>query len=179
MPSLDVYKSLICARGSGEAKKIESDMIMSETWWEDISSRVAYLYDYYHDSEPLKLRGLHPETDELKQCIDIKFLQSSTQTYEKDQVTTHIQFRPGQKCNIDYYKEVFEDRYGAIWPIGLYCDIQDSDGVYNRYLIVEKANMMNVTQFPTFEVLPCDKIFQYVFDGVKYQVPGVLRSQNS
>lgn len=179
MPSLDIYKSIISARSSGEAKKMESDQIMNETWWEDISSRVAYLYDFYHDDEPLTLRNLHPQKSKVKTCVDIKFLQSASQTFEKDAVTTHVQLRPGQGCNVDYYKEAFEDRYGAIWPVGLYIDIEDEAGQYNRWLVVQRANFHNVLQFPTYEVLPCDKVLQYVIDGIKYQVPGVLRSQNS
>lgn len=178
MPSLDVLKQRMGKLTIGEAHKIESDKIMDATWWNDISSRVAYLYDWYHDDNKTQLDELHPETDMNKIPIDIKFLQHTSQTYDKDNVTFHVQFRPKQKCNVPYYDEFFKSRYNAIFPIGLYCDIQNEDGVYNRWLVVDKANL-NVTQFPTFEVLRCDRVIQYVHKGVKYNVPGVLRSQNS
>lgn len=178
MPSLVEYRNIHTAKYSGLAKKYESDSIMKETWWEDINSRYGYFYDSYHDSEPLKLKDLNPEEDEKKVQIPIKFLQNSSQTYSKDVVTFHIQFMPDQECIVDYYDEVFGSRYGASFPIGLYVDIQDERGIYNRWLVVDKANF-NVTQFPTFEVLPCEKVIQFVYKEKKYQFPGVLRSQNS
>jgi len=54
----------------------------------------------------------------------------------------------------------------------------DESGRYNRWLIVDKANY-NSNQFPTFEILRCDKVFQWIHDNKKYQCAGVLRSQNS
>jgi len=42
---------------------------------------------------------------------------------------------------VDYYPEVLGNRYDTIFPIGLYVDILDEDDeVYNRWLIVDKAN---------------------------------------
>lgn len=178
MPSLASYKHMLGSHKNGEVRKIQSDDIMDATWWEDINSRVAYLCDWYHDNEPLKLNNMNPKNDPLKIPIDVKYLQSSSQTYDKDQVTFHIQLRPKQECNVSYYKEYFEDRYSSMFPIGLYAIIQDEKGMWNRWLIVDKANI-NVTQFPTFEILRCDYVFQYIIDNTKYQIPGVLRSQNS
>lgn len=177
MPSYFTYKKMFEGTG-GQIRKDQSDRIMNASWWEDIQSRVAYIYDYYHDDYITQLNDLHPKEDPKKIPIDIKFVQSSSQTYDKDAVTFHLQLRPGQKCNVDYYDEFFKIRYDAIFPIGLFCDIPDEQGIYNRWLIVDKANY-NVTQFPTFEILRCDKVFQYIMDGKKMQVPGVLRSQNS
>ena len=33
----------------GRARKIQSDVIMKNTWWQDIQAQTAYIYDYYHD----------------------------------------------------------------------------------------------------------------------------------
>ena len=44
----------------GEVRKQQSDEIMDATWWRDIQSRVCYIYDYFHDGEKDKLRGLSP-----------------------------------------------------------------------------------------------------------------------
>lgn len=178
MPSFSNYKKMLGVHTNGEIRKNQSDMIMDATWWEDINSRVAYLYDYYHDDYKTQLNNLDSSNDKKKVPIDIKYLQSSSQTYDKDSVTFHIQLRPGQECNVNYYNEFFTNRYQATFPIGLYIDIPDERGIFNRWLVVDKANY-NVTQFPTFEVLRCDKVIQYIFDNVKYNVPAVLRSQNS
>ena len=105
-------------------------------------------------------------------------MQSSSQTYNKDAVTVHLQLRPEQKCNVWYYEKLFKQRYNATFPVALYVDIPDEQGIYNRWLVVQKANY-NVTQFPTFEILRCDKVFQYVIDRKKYWIAGVLQSQNS
>ena len=177
MPFLNMYQNI--HKGTiGQAHKNESDKIMEATWWNDISSRIGYLYDFYHDDHKTQLNALNPEKDPKKVPIEIKFLQYSSQTYAKDAVTFHIQMKPGQECNVDYYDEFFKTRYGSTFPIGLYIDIEDERGIYNRWLIVDKANY-NVTQFPTFEILRCDYVLQYIIDGIKYQIACVLRSQNS
>lgn len=178
MPSLSQYKKQLGSHTNGDVRKTQSDLIMENTWWEDVSARTAYLCDYYHDDEILLLNNLHPDKDKKKIPIDIKFLQSASQTYDKDQVTFHLQLRPSQLCNVPYYDEVFGKRYNAMFPVGLYIIIQDEKGVWNRWLIVDRANI-NATQFPTFEILRCDYVFQYIMDNKKVQIPGVLRSQNS
>lgn len=180
MPNLSMYSRMLGSYGftSGEARKSDSDMIMEATWDGDIQSRVAYIYDYYHDSEPLKLRNLSSCNDRLKTAIDIKYVNHTTQTYDKDTITYHIQFKPRQKCNLQYFKELYEDTYSSIFPCGLYIDIPDDSKQYNRWLIVNTANYYD-SQFPTFEVLPCDHVFQWIFHGKKYQMAGVLRSMNS
>ena len=178
MPSPIDYRKILGQKTNGQVRKEQSDSIMDVTWWEDIQSRVGYLYDYYHDNYVTKLEDMKSDKDDSKVPIDIKFVMSSSQTYDKDQVTFHIQLRPSQQCNVDYYEEVFKERYDATFPIGLYIDIPDEQGIFNRWLIVDRANY-NVTQFPTFEVLRCDKVFQWIMDNVKMQCAGVLRSQNS
>ena len=178
MPSPIDYRKILGCKTNGQVRKEQSDKIMDVSWWEDIQSRVAYLYDYYHDNHITQLTDMKSDKDDSKVPIDIKFVMSSSQTYDKDQVTFHIQLRPGQKCNVDYYKKVFEEQYDSTFPIGLYIDIPDEQGIFNRWLIVDRANY-NVTQFPTFEVLRCDKVFQWIMDNAKIQCAGVLRSQNS
>lgn len=178
MPSPTTYRKILGQKTDGQVRKEQSDRIMDVSWWEDIQSRVGYLYDYYHDNYITQLIDMKSDKDDSKVPIDIKFVMSSSQTYDKDQVTFHIQLRPGQPCNVNYYEEVFEKQYDATFPIGLYIDIPDERGVFNRWLVVDKANY-NTTQFPTFEVLKCDKVFQWIMDDYKIQCAGVLRSQNS
>ena len=180
MPSFELYRKKLGLDGNtqGRVRKNQSDRIMLETWNRDIAAQTAYIYDFYHDSEPLTLRGLDSENDELKTPIDVKFFLHTQQTYDKDTITFHLQLKPGQECNVDYYDEFFKDRYDAIFPVGLYIDIADESGQRNKWLIVNTANFYG-NQFPTFEVLPCDKIFQYIYKNKKYQIAGCLRSQNS
>lgn len=180
MPSLSTYKRTLGSAGKklGQVRKQQSDMLMEVTWDGDIQSKVCYLYDFYHDDEPGKLRNLHPENSKTKTPVDAKYIVSSYQTMDKDQVTYHLQFKPSHKCCVYYYDEVFGDKYDCIYPLGLFVDIPDNDDIYHRWLIVEKADYY-APQFSTYQILPCDYVFQWIFNGKKYEVPGVLRSQNS
>lgn len=178
MPSMDTYRKLVGTNRSNIARMNDSFTITNATWWDDIASKTGYLYDWYHDDEPLELEDLHPEKSLVKTPIDVKHFTHTSQTMDKDAVTMHIQLRPHQDCNVKYYEEFFKDRYDATFPIGLYIDLPDAEGKYNRWLVCAKANYHDVL-YPTFEVLPCDYLVQYVFDGKCYQVPAVLRSQSS
>ena len=163
---------------SGQAKKHNSDALMEESWWRDIGAQVAYIYDYYHDSHKDQLNGLEPKDDPLKTPIDIKYIVSTTQTYSKDRINYHLQLRPSQRCNVDYYDEFFAKRYQSEFPVGLYVDILDNRGVYNKWLIVGLANFDD-PQFSTYEILRCDKVFNWIYDNKKYICSGVQRTQNS
>lgn len=178
MPSLNSYKNMfVGARTNGQLRKKQSDMIMDQTWTQDDQARVGYLFDWYKDLSPRKLRDLDPTESRDYIPIDIKFIQHTSQTMDKDAITFHIQFRPGQECNVPYYQK-YVDWYEQEFPLGLYILIPDERGRFNKWLIVAKANFYNV-QFPTYEVLPCDYCFQYIMDNEKVEVSGVLRSQNS
>ena len=163
---------------AGKAKKNNSDVIMEQTWWEDVDAQVAYIYDYYHDDQPLSIRGLNSANSETKIPVDIKYKMNAHQTYNKDQVTFHIQFRPSHKCELDYYYSYYEKIYDSLYPLGLYIDIMDNNGNYNKWLIVDKADYYS-DLFTTFEVLPCDYVFKWVHNNTRYQMSGCLRSQNS
>ena len=176
------YKKDLKKQGAfaGQTKKNQADVIIESTWYEDLATRTCYLYDYYHDNEPLKLNDLHPD-ERYKVPVDLKYIINGSQTMDKDVISQHIMFKPSEEGHyemIPYYKQMFMDTYSAQFPVGLYCDIPDSKGKYNRWLIVDRANF-NDPQFPTYEVLRCDYIFQWIWDGKKLQYPGVLRSQNS
>ena len=179
MPSLDLYKSIHNAPNyNGMRRKVQSDSIENATWWEDIDARVVYLYDYYHDDKPTTLRDLNPEGSDGKIAIDAKYIQISHQTMSKDNVTFHLQLRPGQECNVDYYDEFFGNRYRSVFPVGLYCDIPDNNGQFNKWMVVAKADFYS-PQFSTFEILPCDYVLQWMWKGRKMEMAGILQSQNS
>jgi len=93
-------------------------------------------------------------------------------------VTYWLQLQPGYDMDVPYYDEVFGKRYKTLYPIGLYCDVMDERGRYNRWLVADKANY-DQNQFPTFELLRCDYLFQWVDHDKRYEMPGAMRSQNS
>ena len=182
MPSLDKYIERMSVDGeyNGQARKTIADQITEATWYNDLATKRCYLFDYYHDPEPLKMNDLTPD-ETIQVPVDVKYLVYSSQTYAKDNITYHIQFKPsedGKTELVPYYEELFQNRYDAYFPTGLYILIPDNHDVYNKWLIVDTANY-NDPQFATYEVLRCDKIFQWVYRNVKYQMCGVLRSQNS
>lgn len=178
MPSFDTYKKQLGSpKTIGEAHKLESDNVMEWTWHNDIDSRIGYLYDMYNDSNPYKLRDMKSNMCNNKIPIEIKYIQNSSQTYEKDNITYHIMFKPSQRLNVPYYKKYIE-AYDQEWPLGLYIDIEDEKKIWNRWLIVAKANGES-PQFPTYEILKCDYSFEYIINNTKQIVAGVLRSQNS
>lgn len=162
----------------GEAHKAYSDMVMEETFKRDIQYQIGYFYDYYHDDYRNDLNDLNPADDPKKEPVGIKFVGTTQQTYSKDYIDFHLQLLPSQGDVVDYYDQMFRERYGAEHPCGLYVDIHDSKGKYNRWLVVGMANY-NDLQFPTYELLRCDHVFQWIYNGKKYFCPGVLRSQNS
>lgn len=164
---------------TGQAHTQESMNIIEATWYDDPASTVAYFYDYYHDDEPEKNIGLHPEQSKTKTRIDIKYMLSAYKTLEKDEQDIHIMFKPSYKCNVSYYKKDFIDVISSRFPTGLYCDIYDkADHMWKRWLVVAEANVNN-QDFPNWAILPCTYKFQWVYEGKKYEMWGVERSQSS
>lgn len=175
MPSLDLYKKTKGNNTLGQARIAQANMITEATWNEDLSQRIAYQFDYYHDPNPRRLKNMKPTKDMIP--LDIKFIRHTSQTMDKDSVTFHMQMRPSQQRNVPYYQR-YIDAYDADWPLGMYLLIPDSKGIYNRWLVVAEADGNDI-QFPTYELLKCDYTFQYIIDGKKMEMAGVCRSQNS
>ena len=161
MPSLSTARRIANAKTNnaktiGQIYKEQSDWAMEETFWNDPQSKVAYIYDYWHDDQPdIKDHMTYENTTKTR--IDIKFIVKSYQSMDKDQVDYYIQFKPSEKFEFTeddelyYYEKDFHKRYGADFPIGLMIDIPDDRGIYHKWLICrdEPAN-----QFPKFLVLP-------------------------
>ena len=176
MPSLDLYKkTLVRTPTNRDVRKAQADMIIENTWWTDIESQEAYIYNHEHDDEPTKLADLNSTESTTKQELDIKCVQHTSQSYSGDRITYHLQMRPSQECNLDYYDA---EGYGSFFPCGLYVDIKDNKGKYNRWLVVHYADYFD-SQFSTFEILPCNYVFRWMYNGEKHITPGVLRTINS
>ena len=84
MPSFFYCKKYYGEDLTGVERNKTAQMIIEETWWNDIQSQVAYLYDWTHDNHITQLRNLDPKNDTHKVPIDIKYIINSSQTYSKD-----------------------------------------------------------------------------------------------
>lgn len=160
----------------GQIRKTQSDDIMNATWWDDIQSRVVYIYDYFHDNEPTTNYDRHPEEDPLKIPVDAKFIITQYETLSKDQVEYHLMFRPGQVDPTDYYEDNYHKTWSARFPVGLYVDVPDDDGVYNRWLIVSEQHG---NQFIKYSILPCNYFFHWVYKNKLYDMCAIARLRNS
>lgn len=176
--TFDDYKKAYGGMSVGQAFKKNSDDFMEWNFDNDVGTQTGYLYDYYHDDCKTQLKNVSPEVDKNKIPIKVKYLAHTSQTFNKDRITYHLQMRPSQTVNVPYYNEVFGDRYDADFPVGLYIDLKDNKGRYNRWLIVGGADYYD-PQFSTFEILPCDYVFRWIHNNHKFEMAGVLRSQNS
>lgn len=163
--NLQSYKKRLASQGysAGQVRRTNSDMILLNSWDNDIQSKKCFIYDYYHDKEGEKTP------------VDAKYIVSQYGSLSKDQVEYHILFKPKSGCILDYYKE-YQEKYNARYPIGLYIDIPDADGVYQKWLICSSDNEQ---QFVKHSILPCNYEFKWIHDGEKYSMWGVARMRNS
>lgn len=175
MPSLSTARRVANAKNNGaktigQIYKEQSDDMMNWTWWNDPQSKVAYIYDYFHDDQP-EIKDHMTYENTIKTRIDIKFIVKSYQSMDKDQVDYYIQFRPDEKFDFTekdelyYYEKDFHKKYGADYPIGMMIDIPDDRGIYHKWLICrdEPAN-----QFPKFLILPLNyRLYWIEQDGDK------------
>ena len=177
MSQLDLARKLYGynEHNMGDILRKQSNQIMNDTWWNDIQSRKCYIYDYFHDSQPTLNKHLNPQNDPLKTPIDAKYIVTQYGTVSKDQVEYHLQFRPDTPIPIDYYK-FYEDKYGATYPIGLYIDIPNYEGDYERWLIVSYSQELS---FIKYSILPCNYRFCWCKDYKVYKMWGVARLRNS
>lgn len=176
MPSLETYRKKLGCGSVGEFHKKQSDMLMELTWDNDLASQTAYLYDQAHDDEFYLSELQHKNTQKIP--VEVKFYEIEYNSLAKDTVPYHIMFKPSYVPNVPYYKDNFENPYGSQFPIGLYIDLRDGNGNYQRWLIVDQYRDDSI-QFPSYLVLPCNHKLQWIYKGKKYESWCVLRSQNS
>lgn len=190
MPSLTTARRVANAKNNGaktigQIYKGQSDWAMEETFWSDPQSKVAYIYDYFHDDQPdIKDHMTYENTTKTR--IDIKFIVKSYQSMDKDQVEYYIQFKPSEKIEfieddeLYYYEKDFRKKYGADYPIGLFVDIPDDREIYHKWLICreEIAN-----QFPKYLVLPLNYHLYWIernnTECIKRNMWCVMRQQSN
>lgn len=188
IPIIGNYKSgkLVNGNSIGQIYKQQSDIMMDVTWDNDIQSKKCYIYDYYHDDQP-KLKD-HMTYDDYtsKTPIDAKFIVTKYGSLSKDQVEFHILFRPSQKVEFEesddlyYYEKNYHKRFGADFPIGMYIDIPNERGIYEKWIIcaIDPGN-----QFIKYSVLQCNYKLQWIEINknhrIKREMWSILRTQQS
>lgn len=185
MPSFEDMQKLYANVGShGQQLKVMADDVMQQTWENDISTRQCYIYDYYNDDQfDEGLSGYNPALSKTKIEVSLKFIVKAYKTVSKDDPEYHIMFEPdvwnSMSCKPQWFVDGYE-KYGIRFPVGLYVDIPDDRGVYQKWLIVydEVAN-----QFPKFGVLKCNYLFTWIKDNgihrYKRKMWGVEKTQSS
>lgn len=185
MPSFEDMQKLYANVGShGQQLKAMADDVMQQTFDNDIQTRLCYIYDYYHDDQFSEgLSGYNPSLSRTKIPVKLKFIVKTYKSVVKDDPEYHIMFEPdvwnSMSCKPDWFINGYE-KFGVRFPVGMYVDIPDDRGVYQKWLVVydEVAN-----QFPKFGVLKCNYLFAWVKDdGIhryKRKMWGVEKTQNS
>lgn len=169
----------------GEKLKSDSDMLMELTWDNSIQSKTCYIYDYFHDDQPLKKDHMTYENTS-KTRIDARFIIKSYQSIDKDQVEYYLQFRPSQPTEFNqgdelyYFETDYRQKYSNADFCGLYVDIPNDRGVYEKWIICEKER---ANQFPKYLILPCVYEFMWIEKNgseiFKRRMWGAPRSQKS
>lgn len=189
MPSFEemqkMYQVIGMSGTVGENLKSISDDLMDLTWDNDIQSKKCYIYDYFHDDQKELSYGMTYENT-TKTPIDAKFIVSQYGSISQDQVEYHLQFRPRQKLAFEenddlyYFETDYHRKFKVQFPIGLYVDLPNDMGVYEKWMIVQK-NIGN--QFIKYSILPCNYQLEWIErDGhrkIKRKMWAVLRLQSS
>ena len=186
MPSLSAYKRRLNGGSTvGEIAKTQADLVMEVTWDNDIATRDCYLYDFYHDDSLAVCEGMTYENT-VKTKVRAKFLVTAYQTLSKDLVEYDLMLKPTfprtfkEGDELYYYQRDFADKYGAKFPVGLYVDIPDDRGVYQKWLI---CGIDLMPQFIKCEIIPITYKLQWIEerDGHRYKraMWCALRSQSS
>lgn len=185
MPSFeDMQNKHLNAGSYGQQLKMMSDMFMQHTFDNDIATRLCYIYDYYHDDQFNEgLEGYDPSLSKEKIPVKLKFIIKEYKSAAKDDPEYHIMFEPDvwntMSCKPQWFVDGYE-KLGIRFPVGLYVDIPNDRGVYQKWLVFydEVAN-----QFPKFGIIRCNYLFTWIKDdGIhryKRQMWGVERTQNS
>ena len=131
------YKRIQSAKTMPQKRRQYAHDIFNQTFDEDAAYRQCYIYDYEHDDHKDMAQGMSHDGSS-KTVIDTKYLVTQYGSLSKDQVEYHLVFRYGQEP-LSYYSESFGKN--AEFPIGLYVDVPDENGVYRRWMICSRDVM--------------------------------------
>ena len=190
MPSLETARRIASTKNNGaktigQIYKEQSDFAMEQLWWNDLQSKVAYIYDWKHDDQP-EIKDHMTYENTTKTRIDIKFSMKSHSSLDQDQPEFYCQFKPSQKLEFEegdelyYYETEYHQKYGSAFPVGMMLDIPDDRGIYRKWLICEREL---ANQFPKYLILPIDYQFMWLEKDedkiYRRKMWGVNRSQKS
>lgn len=164
---LELFKTRMgnMGRNNGEAFKYQSDMIMNQTFTNDVGYRKVFIQII--DENELNPGEQYFEYEHMKWVQrDAKYHTHSNQTISSDYVDYYLQFRP-----LEHY------------PVGRYVIVPD-DTTYDPditdksqwWLIVGRNN---VNQFVRYSILQCNWNLQWIVDGTVYECLCALRNANS
>lgn len=157
----------------GNVIRHDTDTIIDQTWFDDPQARLAYIYDYHHDPQPYVNQDRTPDKD-IQMAVPIKFIITQYPTVSKDQVEYHIQFK-SDAVRWPYFDDDV-GKFGGKYPVGLFIDIPDDKGIYNRWLIMGFEYALGLLKY---SVLPCNYILHWVQGGKKHDAAAVIRLRNS
>jgi len=180
----DMQKLCTNVGSHGQQLKAMADDVMQQTWDNDIQSKLCYIYDYYHDDQfDEGLNGYNPALSKSKIPVKLKFIVKAYKSAAKDDPEYHIQFEPDVWNSMSCKPQWFVDGYqklGVEFPVGLYVDVPDDRGVYQKWFIFYKEE---ANQFVKCGIMKCNYLFMWIKDdGIhryKRKMWGVDRSQNS
>lgn len=169
MPSLQTARRVANAKNNGaktigQIYKEQSDFLMEQTFFNDIQSKVCYIYDYAHDNQP-ELKDHMTYENTTKTRIDAKFIVSQYGSISKDQVAYHLMFKPSQPLEFNdgdelyYFETNYRKKYDIPFPCSLYIDIPNEKGIYEKWLII---NAEQGNQFIKYNILPINYLFEWV-----------------
>ena len=164
---LELYKARMknMGRNMGEALKYQSDMIMEQTFTNDIGYRKIFVQIV--EENELKPGEEYFEYNYMKWVQrDAKYSTHASQTISSDFVDYYLQFRTNEHHSVGRYVIVPDDT--TFDP-----DITDKT---QWWLIVGRDNS---DQFVQYNILQCNWNFQWISEGVVYECYAALRNANS
>lgn len=153
----ETYKNRMTYRGKsmGEMLRMQSNMVIEQTWDRDPNSRRVYVVKANH--------GLPKITDEHK-LVDVKFNVETYQKLTSDEPAYLLQFRHGaEKHNPDI-------------AVGSYVYMEDEDGEWKWWLLVALDER---PQFRQYHILETNWTLRWVVDNKIHTCLAVQRYQNS
>lgn len=172
MMNFNDYKRIQSVKTMPQKRRQYAHDIFNQTFDEDAAYRQCYIYDYERDDHKDMAKGMSHDGSS-KTAIDTKYLVTQYGSLSKDQVEYHLVFRYGQEP-LSYYSESFGNN--AEFPIGLYVDVPDENGVYRRWMICSRDMEPD---FVKYSILPCNYLLHWVKNGKLFKMWGIARLRNS
>ena len=164
MIDTSTYRSFLTTRGDvlGYVRRNQSDMIINATFTNDPTYKRVYIL-----------------TPDGWQWEDAKYQFHFAQSIAKDDVDYYLQFRPKVHYPIGCYVLIPDDTDPVL---ELTEDELANPFLYwehyqkRMWMIVERDNQ---NAYVRYNVLPCNHVFKWIYDGQKYSILGSVRAANS